>query len=378
MNKLRRILVVDGSRVVRATLAKHLKDDFDIREETNGELAWHTLVLDASIVAVISGAHTAKLEAHELVRQIRANPLRRLRELPFLVIVSDIDKHGERERDSACGVSGFITKTMKKSEIVEHLHALLALRTTSPSSGPAASAAHASPPVQLLSCHEIEARTAQALASDEQRRDGVCALMFGIDKRDELTAQFGEELAEEIGARFAGLLLAKIGPCDSIGRQSGERMLIVSRGVDLAHCARFAGRVCGSLASGLIAVRGQPVKLTASAGVASAVEDGIGDSDELLALASQRLEQAQRCGGNNVVTADPPDCAPQRTDLQLASLLEALNARGRKAILSQIGALGLQILPLLKMMDHELALGLPLSEIKRQLQLRARLESDAI
>lgn len=37
MQKSRRILVVDSSRVVRATLAKHLKEDFIIREETNDE-----------------------------------------------------------------------------------------------------------------------------------------------------------------------------------------------------------------------------------------------------------------------------------------------------------------------------------------------------
>lgn len=374
MNKLHRILVVDGSRVVRATLAKHLKDDFDIREESNGEAAWHTLVLDASIVAVISGAHTAKLEAHELVRRIRSNPLRRLRELPFLLIVSDIDKHDERERDSACGVSCFITKTMKKREIVEHLQVLLAPCATASSTRSATSVTHAAAPAQLLSCDEIEARTTQALGCDEQRREGVCALMFGIDKRDELTAQFGEELAEEIDARFAGLLLAKIGPHDAIARQSGERMLIVSRGVDLAHCAHFARRVCDSLAAGLIAIRGQPVKLTASAGVVSAGEDSIGDSGSLLTLAGQRLEQARNCGGNIVIsTDDKPD-----DSLPLANLLAALNARGRKAILPQIGALGLQILPLLKMMDHELSLGLPLPEIKRRLQLRARLENDAI
>jgi DNA-binding NarL/FixJ family response regulator len=48
------ILIVDDSRVVRISLIKHLKDHFEIREESDGEAAWQTLVVDHSIKAVIS------------------------------------------------------------------------------------------------------------------------------------------------------------------------------------------------------------------------------------------------------------------------------------------------------------------------------------
>ena len=37
MSDKRRILIVDPSRVARAALVKHLRDDFDIREE-NGKI----------------------------------------------------------------------------------------------------------------------------------------------------------------------------------------------------------------------------------------------------------------------------------------------------------------------------------------------------
>ena len=55
IKKLRRILVIDDSRVVRATLNKHLKGSFELREEADGESAWQTLMLDASLCAVICG-----------------------------------------------------------------------------------------------------------------------------------------------------------------------------------------------------------------------------------------------------------------------------------------------------------------------------------
>jgi hypothetical protein len=42
---------------------------------------------------------------------------------------------------------------------------------------------------------------------------------------------------------------------------------------------------------------------------------------------------------------------------------------------AQIGTLGLQVLPLIAMMNKELSLGLQMPEIKKQLQLRANNEN---
>ena len=52
--ELPRLLIVDDSRMVRASIIKHLKGRYAYREEVNGEAAWQTLVLDPTIRAVIS------------------------------------------------------------------------------------------------------------------------------------------------------------------------------------------------------------------------------------------------------------------------------------------------------------------------------------
>lgn len=385
MKNLRRILVVDASRLVRATLAKHLKDDFEIREEANGESAWQTLVLDSSIVAVISAVHTPKLEAQGLLQRLRANSLRRLNELPFLLIASDTGKHTAQSADNAPGIAGFITKSMRKAEIIRRLHAVLEPCATLACEGlpevcdnglSALTMPMASTPM-LLSRDEIESRIAHTLSIANRQFTGVCALMFGIVNHDALIDQFGEEVTEEIGARFANLLLTKIGRHDCIARYSGERLVIVSRGVDLDQCAHFATRVCKSLASGQITIRGQQVKLSATAGAATSLEESVSSGKELLALASQRLDRALGCGGNAVVTSNRPDCPLHNADALLPKILAALHACDETAITARIGTLGLQILPLLKVIDRELSLGLQLPDIKRQLQQRARAESAA-
>lgn len=385
MKKLRRILVVDASRLVRATLAKHLKDDFEVREEANGESAWQTLVLDSSIVAVVSAVHTPKLEAQGLLQRLRANSLRRLNELPFLLIASDTGKLTAQNAHSASGIAGFITKSMRKAEIVRRLRAVLDPCATVDCEGlpevrengqPAPATPAASAPA-LLSRDEIESRIAHTLSAANRQATGVCALMFGIVNHDALIDQFGEEVAEEIASRFASLLLTKISRHDCIARYADERLVIVSRGVDLEQCAYFATRVCKSLASGQITIRGQQVKLSATAGAATSLEPSVSSGKDLLALASQRLDRALGCGGNAVVTSNRPDCPLHNADALLPKILASLNASDETAIAARIGTLGLQILPLLKAMDRELALELQLPEIKRRLQQRAKAECDA-
>ena len=70
---LRRVLVVDHSRVVRSALAKHLREHFEVREEADGESAWQTLVLDSSIVAVVSGAQLPRLNGYDLLAPLGAD-----------------------------------------------------------------------------------------------------------------------------------------------------------------------------------------------------------------------------------------------------------------------------------------------------------------
>ena len=389
MEKLRRILVVDGSRVVRATLAKHLKDDFEILEESDGVSAWQTLMLNANISAVISGTHTPKLEAHDLLARLKASSMRRLREIPFILIVSDVANDAERQFDRISGVAGFITKSMTKSTIVDYLNHLLdsavfsqsmilpviqTFKTETPPRFPTEQPHEPLfKPQKLLASDKFKLLVSEILFSNS-KVGKTCALIFGIDNRDALIHSFGEDVAEVIVARIASLLFAKMGPLDSIGRWGNERLAIISNGVDLEHSVRFGNRVCKSLASGQVTIRGQKMKLTASVGIASSSDDQVADGDELLALAEKRLDQALICGGNTVASEHKPGCPLLCKNKMAVKLIEALSAQGEKNIANNIGALGLKILPLLKVMDHELSLGLPLADIKHQLQQRAKTE----
>ena len=105
MADLPHILIVDDSRVVRISLIKHLQGHFEIREESDGEAAWQTLVVDHSIRAVISDLQMPKLNGYELLERVRSSKLRRLQQLPF-ILVSGEETEDERAKAMAIGEIG--------------------------------------------------------------------------------------------------------------------------------------------------------------------------------------------------------------------------------------------------------------------------------
>jgi hypothetical protein len=78
-----------------------------------------------------------------------------------------------------------------------------------------------------------------------------------------------------------------------------------------------------------------------------------------------------------VVIDNRPECPLHNAGLLLPKMLAALNAVDEKTIAARIGSLGLQILPLIKVMDQEFSLGLHLPDIRRLLVQRANLENGA-
>lgn len=132
MTELPHVLIVDSSRVIRASLSRSLKDHFDVREETSGESAWQTLVLDSSIVAVISGQHLPKLTGFELVEKLRTNKLRRLNTMPFYLIASDAMNEGERQQARVRGVTDFVPKGLGAAETERIIGILLERYTDQP------------------------------------------------------------------------------------------------------------------------------------------------------------------------------------------------------------------------------------------------------
>ncbi len=412
MANKRKVLVVDASRVVRASLTKQLSDRFDVRDEDNDESAWQTMVLDSAIAAVVSGMPLDRDDGRGLLERLRDSKLARLKNVPFLLMVSNSFSDEQRQNAWNLGVTEFIVKGATRPSIESLVSAQMEWREDATNGRVQAPSPLTEEPFEqfggqsdigisnimgqiaglepterdepggddfrnddtVLAEEMLEEYLAKSLG-EAQEDQSVGVLAFGLDGYDELVVRYGAELAFSSAQRFCFLLSRKIRPEDFIGQLADGRVVIVTRSTSASICAGFAKRICKAMASAQISVEGQRIHLTVSVGVAVVPDDGVALSEQtLLQLAYARLDAAARAGGNQVMA----------TTLQAAGLagcesfvpqLKALLATIDPAELRPcLGTVGMQLMPILRELDKHFRFELPIEEINKRLWDRARAE----
>ncbi len=124
-----RVLIADDSRIVRATLIKHIQGMFEFREALDGEEAWETLLIDPSIRVVITDLTMPKLDGYGLLKRIRSSEITRIRTIP-VVVVSGSDEAAERNRAKSAGATDLITKGIGTAQFLSRLEILSKLAHT--------------------------------------------------------------------------------------------------------------------------------------------------------------------------------------------------------------------------------------------------------
>ena len=366
MADLPHILIVDDSRVVRVSLIKHLKEHFEIREEGDGEAAWQTLVVDHSIKAVISDLQMPKLNGYQLLERVRSSKLKRLQQMPF-ILVSGEETEEERARAVAMGVSDFVTKGAGSAELLTRLKHLLNLSTAQENLEADRERLVQDPVSGLYSRKYLELQAAQALSHAARHGIDVSVMVLGFDGFEGMCQRFSVDVAEQICIRFAKMLAGKVRHEDSLGHYGTGQFAIVSPGTAPAFCATFAERVREAVEMAKLAVRGETIALTVSIGLASMPNDKVSSAGALLDLAGERMHVAMGEGGNRT---EAGGVRPATRPISLNHALELLLAGRTEPVVPHLPALLERLLPMLRLMDKELGLALPMAEIERRLSER--------
>jgi len=360
------ILIVDDSRVVRVKLIHHLKDHYDVREESDGEAAWQTLVVDHSIKAVISDLQMPKLNGYELLERVRTSKLRRLQQIPF-IMVSGEETEEERAKALAMGVSDFVTKGAGSAELLTRLNNLLSLTNAKENLEADRERLVQDPVSGLYSRKYLELQAAQALSHAARHGIDVSVMVLGFDGFDGMCQRLGVEVAEEVCNRFGKMLAGKVRHEDSLGHYGMGQFAVVSPGTAPAFCATFAERVREAVEMAKLTIRGETVALTVSIGLASTPCDAVSSAGALLDLAGERMHAAMAAGGNRT---EAGGVQPATRPISLNHALELLAAGRIEPVIPHLPALLERLLPMLQLMDKELGLALPLAEIERRLSGR--------
>jgi diguanylate cyclase (GGDEF)-like protein len=148
---------------------------------------------------------------------------------------------------------------------------------------------------------------------------GAALLFLDLDGfktvNDSLGHQVGDSLLRQVAAR----LVDQLRPGDAVGRLSGDKFLVLARGVDLSEAAALAFRLQNSFGAPFPA-EGLSVPLSASIGVAVA-GPGADDAHGLLSDADSAMYAAKAAGRDRVHLFSPALRQAARWRLEVASRL---------------------------------------------------------
>ena len=369
---LPRILIADQSRIARVTIAKLLRDRFDVREEGDGEAAWQLLVLDQSIQLVICSLSLPVFDGNDLLIRVRSSRLARLRQMPMLMICGDDEPAIERARCG--GASDFISRSTGPAEMLARVESLLKLAQAQSRLSDNLEENVRNAETGLFTRKYIETQALASVAHALRHGGEVSAIVIGFDHLDVLREAHGDGVAWHVQQRFAALLASKVRQDDSLGHLAVDQLVVISPATSCTACESFANRLREAIYAAQIVVDGQRLNLSVSLGVSNIPVDTVVSGGALIELAGDRLAAAQQAGGNRVVSCPLPSSraaiAP-RIDQAVA-----LIRLGREnEVVPHLAALGRQLLPLLKLLEKEL--GLPLADIEKCLLDPARDAKDA-
>lgn len=299
-----RVLIADDSRIVRATLIKHIEGMFEFREALDGEQAWEILLLDPNIRVVITDLTMPKLDGYGLLQRIRSSRISRIREIP-VVVVSGSDENEERERARAAGATDLITKGMDTAQLLSRLDILANLVATQreferslevlvrETSGGSLI------PLQTADMLHAQAETLLASAMKGKKNFVVLNVCIGL-KHVGLQGAASTPPAAVIEA-IGQLLRWTVRQTDHVAKTGEAEFTLVTSGINFDAARRFAERVCGAIAGARLE-KNDRMSLIASCGLASLNGDESDATQPSLAAMSAAAHRRAVMGLNGGIT----------------------------------------------------------------------------
>ena len=265
-------LIADDSRIVRATLCKHLSNLFNFSEALDGEEAWDFLLRNESVDLLITDLTMPRLDGYALLRRMRASRSEHLRSMP-VVVVSGTDDADERRQARDAGATDLITKGMPTAQLVSRMTLLAQLVN--------AQRLHAERDTNTdLSPYAFQSGAERLLAHAIRRKEDLALLSLAIDSKavqsDQVLAAFRRAIRQT----------------DLLACTGNKEFSVASASLDAAASRAFAGRLCDA-ASAVPGIGGGAV----CCGVATLVDGAAEPALHELWDAARRRSQAGRGRG---------------------------------------------------------------------------------
>ena len=369
-----RVMIVDDSKIVRATIGRLIRTSFDVREEVNGEAGWKAIESDPSIVVVFSDIQMPELDGFGLLERIRKSEDARIRNIPLIIISGDEDE-STKMRAREAGANDFIAKTTDGAEILSRIDNLLRLMETrkqlEASRQVAEQAATQDPLTGTLTPNILIAEGQRHYSLARRHARSLSALGFRMETYGEISASAGKAVADQMLARVAKLVQGTLRAEDSMGRVAESTFAVITAEATAEQVIGFARRIYGQLDKAQVTYGDQVLKVRPTVGVAALDVDQVDSIQALLKLAMQRMQQA---------SAQPERIGAPAVQAKPASALSGDAARAVQIMermdIAQLGDANAEafhrLLPFMHAMCKHLNVDVPFDKIVQALKGRGK------
>lgn len=368
-----KVLVVDDSRMVRASLIKHLRGHFEVREETDGEAGWQTLLVDPSIQLVLTDIGMPRLDGFGLLERIRSSKVARVHDIPVIIISGDEDD-AARERAIKMGANDFITKGIGGVELIARLESLSRLAQTQreleASRAALASQSPLDPASGLATEAYLNVHGEQEMALARRHQADISAMVIEIDHYEQLVEWHGAHVAQLITRKLSKILSSKVRKEDTVAQLAPAQFAVLSPSTDPLGCCAFALRMQRAMEKLVMTYREERIRISVTIGVASSSIDGMQTVSHLVGVAAGRAQAGKAAGGNRVVNdqGEVDQTMVDRYMKQLISIDHALlqiRIGAADEVADRLPEVITTLLPLLELIESRVHCGIPLGALKK-------------
>ncbi|NOX44057.1 MAG: diguanylate cyclase [Gammaproteobacteria bacterium] len=363
------MLIVDDSRMMRVSLERILKNEFEIIEAGDGEQGWGALNANDTIEVVITDADMPILNGYQLITRIRQSEHARIQAIPIIMITGAEEDH-VREKALTTGATDFIVKPPDKTQLLARVRAYAkADRTARKLTEEATTDAL----TDVSSKRYFSQRGEQDLAFATRHEKELSIIVITIDNFSAITKKQGNKIAKQILVWLANILKDTVRTEDTISRVGDFTFALIVPNTSQTEAITLSNRAKDSIANKPFSATDISIPISASLGLACLSQDKHDSIKDLLDVAIRRVNCARKAGGNKLVVNEKNNqMTPESIFLDASDInqaLELMKSDGQ-SLVPGIKKLVVKIFPLLEFANKALRweLDSQLKAIKEKLE----------
>jgi two-component system, cell cycle response regulator len=293
-----KILIVEDDAVTRRILENFLKKwGYDVIPMTDGSAAWEIMQNPDAPNLVISDWMMPNMDGVELCKKIRA--MEKAEYTYFILLTTKTEKKDIVEGLES-GADDFIVKPFDHEELKSRVNIgkriirleqkIIQIANTDYLTG-------------VFNRRAFMERLEQEINRSVRHKKGFAVIIADIDHFKNINDSYGHQVGDLVLQKFAGKLSENSRSYDFVGRYGGEEFIICLPETGMEQSGLIAERMRSEIAGLKINLPGNssaPVSVTASFGIASCVENCIGNTDSIIKMADDALYRAKAEGRNRV------------------------------------------------------------------------------